>query len=176
MTLVTILSGPLKRDLIQLAYEECGQAGYDFELTPEEYGSALRRLNNMLSEWVAAYGIDLGYDFPDAIGDNGSVDDASGIPPGAAQVVAGMLALRIAPIIGKALSAESRAALVSSFAALRSNYASVPTMGFGRNTIRGAGNRRWLGARSPFFPVSTAVAVTNAYEASRDLTPNEDIP
>lgn len=152
-TLISISSGPLKRDLIQLAYEECGQAGYEFELTAEEYASALRRLNVMMAEWLSVFGLDLGYDFPAAVGDNGSVDDASGIDDGAAHAVAIRLALRIAPIIGKTLSAESRKQMAESWAALRTKYQAVPTMNFARNTIKGAGNRRFWSRRNPFFPV-----------------------
>lgn len=153
MTLVAIPAGPLKRDLIQLAYEECGQAGYEFELTAEEYVSALRRLNNMLAEWLSAYGVDLGYDFPAAIGDVGSADDASGIDAGVAQTVALRLALRIAPGMGKTLSTESRKQMAESWSALRTKYQSVPTMNYGRNTIKGAGNRSFWSRRNPLFPV-----------------------
>lgn len=152
MTTVALYGGPLKRDLIQTAYEECGQASYEFDLTPEEYAAALRRMNNMLSEWQAAYGIDLGYNFPDN-GTDGNAEDESGIPPGAAQVVSGMLALRVAPAIGKTLSAETRAMLSRSWEVLRTSYACTPSMEFGRNTLKGAGHRRWWSRRNPFFPV-----------------------
>lgn len=149
MTLVTLPSGPLKRDLIQQAYEECGQAAYEYDLSPEEYASALRRLNNMLAEWLAGQCIDLGYLFPDPDSD-GNADDASGIPPGAAQIVSLKLAERIAPLLGKTLSAETKAATARSWSLLVASYACIPERNFGRNTIRGAGNRH---RRNPFFPV-----------------------
>jgi len=151
MVLVALPSGPLKRDLIQLAYEECGQAGYEFELTPEEYESALRWLNAMLSEWLDAFGVDLGYDFP--VSGKGHIDDASGVPVGTQQIIGLRLALRIAPAIGKALSTESRKQMAESWSALRTKYQTTPTMQFGRNTMRGAGNRSFWSTRSPFFPV-----------------------
>ena len=152
MTTIALYGGPLKRDIVQLAFEECGQAGYEFELSAEEYDSALRRLNAMLSEWQAANGIALGYNFP-AYG-NGSADDESGIPPAAVQAVALGLAMRLAPTIGKAMPPESKAALAASMSNLRSTYTVVPTMGFGRNTVRGAGNRYY--SRSPFFTTDVA--------------------
>lgn len=146
MTQIPVYGGPLKRDIVQLAYEECGQAGYEFELTPEEYDSALRRLDNMLSEWLAAYGIDLDYNFPDY--GNGSPEDESGVPPGSVQVIAQQLALRVGPSIGKTVTPTR--AMADAFSNLRSAYNCVPTMALRRDTPRGAGNRlsRW---RGPFF-------------------------
>lgn len=149
MVSIPLYGGPSKRDIIQLAYEECGQAGYEFEIIPEEYQSALRRLNSMLSEWLAGKCIDLGYNFP-TNGTEGSPEDESGIPPGALQVVALKLAERIAPSIGKTLATETRAAMEKSWSLLLSSYSCIPSMQFGRNTVRGAGNRRF-GIIGPYF-------------------------
>lgn len=149
MTAVSLYGGPLKRGIVQLAFEECGQAGYEFELSPEEYDSALRRMNAMLAEWLSGYGIDLGYNFPPP-GTNGNPEDESGIPAGTVAVVSSYLARRIAPSIGKTMGAEATIALANSFALLRSTYAVIPVMELGRQTPRGAGNRRaWAG--TPFF-------------------------
>jgi hypothetical protein len=168
VTLVTVPSGPLKRDLIQQAYEECGQAAYEYDLSPEEYASALRRLNAMLAEWKAGYSIDIGYLFPDN-GTDGNIEDGSGIPFGAVQCVAGMLAVRIAPAMGKTISPETKAAISQSWMLLRANYAQIPEMQFGRNTIRGAGNRRarWWG---PFFPVCQTCNRSTGYDQPNSCT------
>ena len=152
MTEIAIYGGPLKRDIIQQAFEECGQAGYEFELESEEYESALRRLNAMMAEWLAGYGIDLGYNFPN--NGNGSAADESGIPDGAVQTVVTQLAGRIAPSIGKAMSADTARVMAQSFALLRSTYAVTPTLQLRGDTIRGAGNKR-RGFLSPFFQPSS---------------------
>lgn len=156
MTTINLYGGPLKRDIVQLAFEECGQAGYEFELTPEEYGSALRRLNAMMYEWAdrKGYGIDLGYNFPNP-GTNGNGEDESGIPNGTIAVVSSYLARRIAPGIGKTMGVEATAALAASFSLLRSGYATIPVMQLARQTPRGAGNKRaWAG--TPFFTAPIA--------------------
>lgn len=106
--------------------------------------SPYRRLEAMMQEWYAAYGLDLGYTFTDPI----SGDDIATIPPGSEQVVALSLAMRIAPALGKQVSPETRKAQAEGFASLRVAYMRIPTMQLGRNTIAGAGNRyRW----SPYF-------------------------
>lgn len=161
--IVPVYGGPLKRDLIQLAYEECGQAGYEFELTAEEYASALRRLDALMYEWRDGYGIDLSYNFANY--GKGSPEDESGIPPAATQVVATYLAMRVAPGIGKTMTAESSGALARSFSLLRTTYTNMPRMGFRAGTIRGAGHRRF-GWRDPFFRVEEDTPTTPEYPAS----------
>lgn len=153
MVSIPLFGGPSKRDIIQLAYEECGQAGYEFEIVPEEYEAALRRLNTMLAEWITL-GVDLGFNFP-TNGTQGSLEEESGIPDAAVNAVATMLAKRIAPSIGKTLSAETNGAMAAAWTLLRSTYTKIPTMMFSRQTIRGTGNRGMGMARSYFVaPVS----------------------
>ena len=153
MTVLNLYGGPLKRDIIQLAFEECGQAGYEFELTPEEYDSALRRMNGMLAMWLKQRGIDLGYNFPDY--GHGSADDESGIPDDAVECVSKKLAQSIAPTIGKTMSGEAKRTLADSWAMLCSTYQKIPMREMGRQTMRGQGNRYWNGPL-PYFvaPVS----------------------
>lgn len=141
MTIVHVYGGPLKRDIIQLAYEECGQAGYEFELTPEEYASALRRLDALMAEWRDHYGICIGYNFPDY--GHGSPEDESGIPRADVNVVSTYLAMRIAPAIGKTMSGETRGALARSFEAFRAKHQRTPMQEMARGTPRGSGNRYW---------------------------------
>lgn len=148
MTIIALYGGPPKRDIVQLAFEECGQAGYEFELSPEEYDSALRRLNAMMAEWIEE-GICLGYNFPNY--GNGSPEDESGIPYGAVQSVATFLARRVAPSIGKTMGPESSSVMARSFALLKSKYNKPRPMQLGRLTPVGSGNR-WQGMHGrPFF-------------------------
>lgn len=148
MTQVPIFGGALKRDLVQLAYEECGQADYSYTIQTDEYDSALRRLNVLMAEW-AGVGIDLGYNFPDY--GNGSPEDESGIPIEASQVVGLHLAARIAPTMGKTLSGETRAQMAVSLANLRAMYLTAPSMSLSRQTVRGAGNRWGTWNRDPYY-------------------------
>lgn len=152
MSVLPLYGNPPKRDIIQVAFEECGQAGYEFELTPEEYSSALRRLNAIMGELLGS-GIDLGFYFPQ--NSFGSPEEGSGIPLDSVQAVGLLLAESIAPSIGKTLSAESNRRIVSARSQLYAKYMAIPQMEMGRQTPRGMGNRYWQGPR-PYFVTDTS--------------------
>lgn len=134
MVQILIESGIPKSTLIDMAFDDCGIAGYSFEKTAEEYTSALRKLNAMMWEWPFDQ---LGYIQPPA-GD-GNPSDASGVSNRDSQVIATMLAERIAPGIGKTLSPEQRAARKRSFAQLCSRVSVLPTVKLQPQTVRGSG-------------------------------------
>jgi hypothetical protein len=90
-----------KRALIELAYEEIGMASYAFDIQPDQFTLAVRRLNAMMAEW-SAKGIRVAYNGP------GGIADESGIPDWAQQAVYTNLALSLAPTIGKTVSPETR--------------------------------------------------------------------
>lgn len=138
MTSLPVYSGPPKRDIIQVAFEECGQAGYEFELTAEEYGSALRRLDGLMNMLLGVYSVDLGYAFP-VIGAPVSIDDESGIPLQAVQPVGQLLARGIMRGIGKQVSGGQIGSQALSI--LVAQYQANPVMNFGRDTPEGSGNR-----------------------------------
>lgn len=135
-TLQIIDTGRPKRDIIEIAFEECGSAGYEFERTPEEIASALRKLDLMMTEWPFN---GLGY-APSAYG-AGQPQELSGIPDSAVNTVAMYLAMRIAPNMGATLSGETRAALTRSFNNLCSSVSTIPTQKLAASTPRGAGAR-----------------------------------
>lgn len=128
--------GPAKRDIIEMAFEDCGSAGYEFGRTPEEVASALRKLNVLMAEWSEA-GININYNQPDY--GAGDPEEGSGIPLSAMGAVAGFLALRIAPQMGVALPPEQRTALGMSYNRLLSSTYQMGAMPFRRNEPRGAG-------------------------------------
>lgn len=129
-------TGIVKRDLIEMAYEYCGQAGFDFELTPQEVSSTMRLLNAMMAETpFSSMGFNL--IFP------GLPEDASGLANIDIQVVTTSLALRRAPGMGKTMTPEARYAFASAMNSASSRYASdPPAMKLARNTPRGSGNKR----------------------------------
>jgi P22 tail accessory factor len=132
-------STSFKSDILDMMFEECGRAGYEFDRTAGEDASALRRLDAMLAEWQAE-GVNLNYNFP-AIFGKGLPTDSTGIPDAAVNGVALWGAFRIAPGMGKTISPESRKALSDAKAFLRAETSSIPSVIFPRNTIRGTGNR-----------------------------------
>lgn len=142
MTVVSVTdTGVKKRDIIEMMFEECGSAGYEFERTPEELSSALRKLNAMMAEWPFDL---LGYIQPEY--SPGNPEDLTGVASKYNQVIALQLALRFAPNMGASLSPESRAALARSMALLSAETATITGSKI-VSAVSGAGNR----SRLPFI-------------------------
>lgn len=127
-----------KAQLLDLIFEELGRAGYEFDRTPGEEISALRKVDAMLAQW-AAEGIVLNYNFPAIFGQGLPTDDL-GIPDSAIDTVAAWAAFRVAPGMGKTISPETRKAMADGKAFLRAETAKIPSMRLPRNTARGSGN------------------------------------
>ena len=130
-----------KQTLVNMAYEECALAGYEFDVSPEELQSALRRLDGLMAEWKVQ-GIDIGYNAPAAFG-QGQLSDWSGVPDWAANVAAMYLALRIAPRMNKSMGPAAQRALASGMVALRAKTQVVPEISLKPWTPYGAGNKIW---------------------------------
>jgi len=136
MTVVSFTEiGIKKRDIVEMMFEECGSAGYEFERTPEEVLSALRKLNALMAEWPFDQ---LDYLQPDF--SPGDPDSLTGVAVKYNQVIALQLALRFAPNMGATLSPESKAALARSMALLSSETATITGSRI-ISSIAGAGNR-----------------------------------
>jgi len=130
-----------KRQIVDMAYEECALAGYEFDVTPEELQSALRRLDTLMAEWQGS-GLRMGYNFPASIG-TGNLDDWSGVPDACMDTAAKYLALRIAPRMNKALGSEARQARAAGMVALRTYCMTPVERQLSVNTPYGAGNKYW---------------------------------
>lgn len=146
----TLPSTSTKRQIVEMAYEECSLAGYEYNVTPEELFSGLRKLDALMARWKVS-SRDLSYNAPLQFGD-GDLDDVSGIPDAAVEGTAISLAMAIAPAMGKQMSGESRARLNKAMSAISALCAKRPEQGWSRSTVAGAGNRRWAWG-SPFMPV-----------------------
>ena len=131
---LTIPGGRPKRDIIELAHEFCGLAGFEFEHSPEEIGSALRKLDLMMTEWPWDQ---LGYNAP--VDGKSVPEDASGLADKDVPAVYMHLAMLIAPALGKALSSESKTAMREAFDRLSARYSSVPRGRYAPRTPRGSG-------------------------------------
>lgn len=134
-----------KRTIVNMAFEEIGLAGYEFDTEPEEQFSALRRLDALMAQWQAS-SLDLGYNFPPAIG-AGNLDEPANIPDLSVNAVAISLGMRIMPAIGKAMSNETRVALAQGMVAIRAYCAVIPNRPLPGSTALGAGS--W---RQPWWP------------------------
>lgn len=131
-----------KRDLIGQAYTECAINGWEYDIQPDELDKALTRLD-MLAAELTGRGIEIGYNAPYAIG-QGSLNDELGCADQAFFGLSVLLAQRLCPTMGKAMSAESKMTLNAAMKAVRSAAASlVPSMSLARGTPLGSGNRFW---------------------------------
>lgn len=131
--------GRPKGELIDSAFATCGLASSEYEIAPEETILALVRLNAMMAQWEAD-GLVLGYNHPDYL--EGNAAERSGIASANEDAVVGMLALRIAPHIGKQIAPEIRADIDRAYRSMLNRYATIPTMVMPRHTPRGTGSRR----------------------------------
>ena len=144
---VTACTGPAipstasKKTIIDMAFETASLSGYTFDMTPEEYFSALRRLDGVMSGWEVQ-GIRIGYNFPSTFG-GGDIDEAAGIPDFAVVPASTSLALSIAPGLAKSMSAEARAQHNSSMITLRTATARIPDRPLPAKTPRGSGQQPW---------------------------------
>lgn len=97
-----------KRQIIEQAFEELGLAAYDFDLQPEQVESARRKLNNMVAGW-SSRNIQIGFPLPSGA-DSDDIDDDTDAPDYVVDAMIYNLAIRIAPSMGKQVSADTRAA------------------------------------------------------------------
>ena len=91
--------GYTKRQYIEAAFDEIGLAAYTFDMQPEQFQSALRRLDGMMAEWNER-GIRLGYPLP-LSPQQSDLDSQTAVPDRANEAIVTNLACRIAPSYGK---------------------------------------------------------------------------
>lgn len=138
-----IPGGATKRAIIEKAFVEIGLSPYEFDPQPEEYTSALHRLDDLMAEWAGpGNNMDLGYNFPPQYG-GGELEDVAGVPNFAVNTIGLQLALRVMPAIGKTMSNETRVALAQGMVALRTATAVIPEARYRRTTALGSGNRNY---------------------------------
>lgn len=130
-----------KGQIEDMAFEELTLAGYEFDATPEEQASGLRRLDSLMAMWAGpGMNLNLGYNFPHTVGTSDRAD-ASGIPDFALDAVVITLAEAIAPGIGKSLSRETLVRKQQSMNAIRAACAVIPERDLPTSTLRGAGRK-----------------------------------
>lgn len=149
MTEIPIPTGPTNKEIIDRAYQVLGLNDSMFGRTSEEYASAILPLGGMMLEFPFD---GLGYVFEEGAGLR--VEEESGIERKYLETVAYSLAERLAPTIGKTLSAAAEKIKNRLYARLSNEQAALnlPTVGHASGTPRGSGNRRWnMSTWSPFF-------------------------
>jgi hypothetical protein len=109
-----------KRQFVVQAFEEIGYASYTYDLQPEQLQAGLRRLEALMGTWNGR-GIRLGYPLTNNP-DSAELDVSSNVPDAANEAIYTNLAIRIAPIVGKTVSMETKQAARSAYMELLSRF------------------------------------------------------
>lgn len=136
-----------KRDLISEAFSELGLQGYEFDITPEEQLTALRRLESMMATFEAK-GVRVGYAFQ--MLDTSDPDTDSGLPDSAVEPVLLNLAIRLGPGFGKTIRPETKQAAKDGYTTLLWLAAQPQQQQMRGGMPSGAGNRQRVPCR-PFL-------------------------
>lgn len=128
-----------KRQFINASLEEIGIASYDFDISPEQYESALRRLDSMMATWNAK-GIRVGYSIPTSP-ENSDLDQETTVPDSANEAIITNLAIKLAPGYGKMVSNDTKATAKDALNTLAAIHAMPLELQLPGSMPSGAGNK-----------------------------------
>jgi hypothetical protein len=150
--------GYSKRQFVAAAFEEIGLASYAFDLQPQQFESALRRLDAMMASWNAL-GIRLGYPLPSSP-QFSDLDAQSEVPDSANEAIITNLAIKLAPGYGKQVMPETKATAKETYNTLLSRAAVPMEQQLPSTMPSGAGNKPWRVYDDPFLrpPVDPVLA------------------
>lgn len=153
-----------RRDIIIQAYGELGLAEYNFDLSPEEWATARRRLDSMMAQWETL--VSIGYLMP-SDPDDSDLDDDTNLPQGTVDAVALNLALQLAPGLGKTPAIETKIAAKDGKNRVLAQFAVIPQKQYSGNLPVGSGNKPLPGYNGYFRP-RKVVSVTENGPAFQD--------
>lgn len=130
-----------KRQYIEQAMELIGLASWAFEMSAEQYASALRQLDAMVAAWNKR-GILLGYPLPGNPLDS-DLDQDSGCPDEAHEAIYNSLAIRLCPVFGKSAPPEIMKAAHMAYLRLLEDAAAPIEMQFDDSIPAGQGSKPW---------------------------------
>jgi hypothetical protein len=150
--------GYSKRQFVAAAFEEIGLASYAFDLQPQQFESALRRLDAMMASWNAL-GIRLGYPLPSSP-QFSDLDAQSEVPDSANEAIITNLAVKIAPGYGKQVMPDTKSTAKETYNTLLSRAAVPMEQQLPGTMPSGAGNKPWRVYDDPFLrpPVDPVLA------------------
>jgi hypothetical protein len=150
--------GYSKRQFVAAAFEEIGLASYAFDLQPQQFESALRRLDAMMASWNAL-GIRMGYPLPSSP-QFSDIDAESEVPDSANEAIITNLAVKIAPGYGKQVMPDTKATAKETYNTLLSRAAAPLEQQLPGTMPSGAGNKPWRVYDDPFLrpPVDPVLA------------------
>jgi hypothetical protein len=123
--------GYTKSELVSQALGQLGIADYEFDITPEEIDTGVKRMDAMIATW-SDENVFLSYTM------GGEASEPSGVPDVAVEAVVMNLAIRLAPSYGKQVSPEVATLAKSSLNSLR-RFSTAPRQRQMPQMPRGAG-------------------------------------
>lgn len=141
-----------KRSIVQESFAELALAGYEFDLSPEEQQTGVRRLDLMMAEWAGpGKGLRLGYNV--GLSPDGSdLDTDSGLQVYAIRTVVCSLAIDLAATFGKSVLPSTIATARSGMQQLLVSAAFPAEQQLPNTLPRGAGSKPWRTTNQPFMP------------------------
>ncbi len=131
-----------KLQFVSTAFEEIGQAEYEFDLSPEMANSGLRRLDALMAEWNGK-GIRLGYPLsPDP--QNSDIDTPTVVPNWAWSAVYLNLAIDLCAMVGKTVPDSLKGRALQAYSSMVARMVRPPQMQMPASMPSGAGSR-WRG-------------------------------
>ncbi|WP_202741487.1 packaged DNA stabilization gp4 family protein [Acinetobacter sp. 'aerobic (ED)'] len=129
-----------KRQIIDQAHEEIGLAATSFDLQPDQYESARRKLDTMVAGW-SSKNIQIGYPLPSEA-NSSDLDQETNVPDYAYEALYLNLAIRIAPAFGKTVSPDTKQQADSAYRnVLRMALNNPPQMKYSCSLPSGAGHK-----------------------------------
>jgi len=138
-----------KKEIIEQAFDTIGLASYNFDLEPEQFESALKKLDAMFGTWNG-YGIRLAYPTHDTPA-NSDITSDSEIPDWAFEAAYLNLAIRIAPSYGKAISPDVKQFAKSAYNNILNKTTQIKEYQI-QDLPRGQGSKYWRYAGSRTLP------------------------
>jgi len=129
-----------KKEFIDQAFSEIGLATYTFDMEPEQYQDALRKLDGMMGTW-ASKGINLGYPIPTKPSES-KLNDETNVQEFNNEAIYLNLAVRIARSFGKMVNQDTKIDANKAYKELlRVSIDMTPKQL--DNLPRGAGQKSW---------------------------------
>jgi len=138
-----------KRQFCEAAFAEIGLAGYVFDMQPQDFEQALRRLDAMMAEWNAK-GIRLGYPLPGSP-QFSDIDAESEVPDSANEAIICNLGIRIAAGYGKGIMPQTMAIAKGAYNTLLSRATAPIPQQLPGTMPAGAGNKPWRYWDDPYL-------------------------
>lgn len=161
-----------KRWYIERSFAEVGFAAYAFDLQPEQLQEALQKLDSMMATWDGK-GIRVGWSIPNSE-DGSALEDEVDVPYQAREAIFLQAGIRLAPMIGKTPSADTKINAKNALDALMIFTAQPIPQQFPNTLPSGAGNKPWRTVDNPFLgpPIAPIAAGGDGPIDMGTLNPN----